>query len=128
MQSAITGGTEQETDAELMARCRYNTADAGIGSYNGLWRKLQKAPVNVSGLSVVAGEDPGVLRARWNNLSINPGGVIDCYVRTQAQSSKKTVQATANANGTVTIENDSAYRVNNITYNNGGAETIISGY
>ena len=60
--SPVTGGSDQETDAELMLRCQYNTADAGIGSYNGLRRKLNNAPVAVSGFSVVAGDDVPMMR------------------------------------------------------------------
>lgn len=85
--SAITGGAGVETDAELMLRAEYNTAESGIGTYNGLRKKFANAPISVQGLSVVAGEDLPLFRARYNNININPGGFVDVYVKTQLQSS-----------------------------------------
>jgi len=84
--SPITGGTGTETDAELMKRAEYNTAAAGIGTYYGLKKKLDKAPVNVFGLSVIAGEDKPLFRARFNSVNINPGGYVDCHVKTSNQA------------------------------------------
>lgn len=92
--SPITGGTDVETDAEMMARAEYNTAEAGIGSYYGLRKKFNKAPVAVLGLSAVAGEDEPLFRARWNNVSINPGGIVDCYVKTEKQPTTDSYQVT----------------------------------
>lgn len=85
--SPITGGMDTETDAEMMSRALYNTAESGIGSYYGIRKKLDTAPVTVTGLCVVAGEDAPVFRARHNSVNINPGGYVDCYVRTQNQYS-----------------------------------------
>lgn len=83
--SPVTGGTDVETDAQMMARAEYNTAESGIGSYYGLRKKFNKAPVAVLGLSAVAGEDAPLFRARYNNVNINPGGIVDCYVKTEKQ-------------------------------------------
>lgn len=47
--SPITGGSDTETDAELMTRAEYNTAEAGIGTYYGIRKKLNKAPITVYG-------------------------------------------------------------------------------
>ena len=71
--SPVTGGSDVETDAELMKRAEYNTAESGIGSFYGLQKKLAKAPVAVLGLSTVAGEDEPLFRARYNNVGINRG-------------------------------------------------------
>lgn len=84
--SPITGGTGTETDAELMKRAEYNTAAAGIGTYYGLKKKLDKAPAKVFGLSVIAGEDKPLFRARFNSVNINPGGYVDCHVKTSNQA------------------------------------------
>lgn len=92
--SPITGGTDTETDAEMMARAEYNTAEAGIGSYYGLRKKFDKAPVAVLGLSVTAGEDMPLLRARYNNVNINPGGIVDAYVKTVKQPTTDSFQVT----------------------------------
>ena len=85
--SAITGGDGIETDADLMRRAEYNTAESGIGTFNGLRKKFATAPIDVKGMSVVAGEDLPLFRARYNNVNINPGGFVDVYVKTQIQSS-----------------------------------------
>ena len=85
--SAITGGSDIETDSEMMARAEYTVADSGVGTYNGLRKKLDKAPITVTGMSVVAGEDLPLFRARYNNANINPGGFVDAYVKTQRQAS-----------------------------------------
>ena len=84
--SPVTGGRDAETDAALIRRAALNTAEAGIGSVNGIRKKLLRSPVPVEGIMVCAGEDAPLFRARYNNLSINPGGIIDCYVKTQSQS------------------------------------------
>ena len=91
--SPVTGGRDTETDAEMMARARYNTAESGIGSYYGMRKKLDNAPVNVIGLNLVAGEDVPIYRARFNSVNVSPGGFVDCYVKTQNQRSVDTVSA-----------------------------------
>ena len=83
--SPITGGSDTETDAQMMIRAEYNTAEAGIGTYYGIKKKLSKAPVDVSGMSVIAGEDKPLFRARFNNINVNPGGFVDCHVKTSNQ-------------------------------------------
>ena len=93
--SAVTGGMDAETDAQMMARCEYAVASADTGSYYGMLKKLQKAPVNVLGIGLVAGEDKEIHRARNNSLGINPGGIVDCYVRTQDQHSTITLEASS---------------------------------
>lgn len=92
--SPVTGGSNVETDAELMARAEYNTAESGIGSFYGLQKKFSKAPVAVLGLSVAAGEDTPLLRSRFNNVNINPGGIVDCYVKTAKQATTDNFQVT----------------------------------
>lgn len=84
--SPVTGGTDTETDAQLMTRAEYNTAEAGIGTYYGIKKKMTKAPVVVSGLSVIAGEDKPLFRARHNSVNVNPGGYVDCHVKTCNQA------------------------------------------
>lgn len=92
--SPVTGGSDVETDAQLMARAEYNTAEAGIGSFYGLQKKFAKAPVTVLGMSVTAGEDVPLFTARYNNVNINPGGLVDCYVKTQKQPTTDSFQIT----------------------------------
>jgi uncharacterized phage protein gp47/JayE len=89
--SPVTGGTDTETDAQLMTRAEYNTAEAGIGTYYGIKKKMAKAPVNVPGISVIAGEDKPLFRARHNSVNVNPGGYVDCHVKTCNQAIVKTV-------------------------------------
>jgi len=89
--SPLTGGYSAETDAHLMQRAEYNTAEAGIGTYYGIKKKLAKAPVVVDGLSVVAGEDKPLFRARHNSVNVNPGGYVDCHVKTCNQACVKAV-------------------------------------
>lgn len=97
--SAITGGTDVETDASLMQRAEYNTAESGIGTYYGLLKKFSKAPVYVQSIFPVAGEDAPLFRARYNNLSINPGGFVDCYVKTANQPTTDFVDFTLTKSG-----------------------------
>lgn len=99
--SAVTGGSDTETDADLMRRAEYNTAESGIGTYYGLLKKFNKAPVSVYGLFPVAGEDAPLFRARYNNVSINPGGFVDCYVKTANQPSTDFVDFTCTKSGSV---------------------------
>ena len=89
--SPVTGGASAETDAQLMQRAEYNTAEAGIGTYYGIKKKMTKAPVVVEGLSVTAGEDKPLFRARHNSVNVNPGGYVDCHVKTCNQACVKTV-------------------------------------
>ena len=91
--SAITGGAGTETDAQLMARAEAATTNGGIGSYFGIEKKLAAGPVTVLSFGLVAGEDALLVRARYNNVSINPGGIVDCYVKTQNQLASATVTA-----------------------------------
>lgn len=84
--SPLTGGTDTETDAQLMQRAEYNTAEAGIGTYYGIKKKLNKAPIYVAGMSVIAGEDRPMTRGRFNSVNINPGGYVDCHVKTSNQA------------------------------------------
>jgi hypothetical protein len=103
--SAVTGGASTETDASLVARARFNTADAGVGSYYGLCKRLASAPVEVLDLGVVSGESSLLYRARYNTVNINPGGFVDCYVKTQRQASTVTLyglQATRNQDSSYT--------------------------
>lgn len=102
--SAVTGGVDDETDASLMERARYNTASAGIGSYYGLRKKLDQAPVTVTGLNLLAGEDALLYRARFNTTNINPGGYVDCYVKTQTQRSTATVTAACVSDSSATFQ------------------------
>lgn len=83
--SPVSGGRDIETDAELMDRAEYNTANAGIGSYYGIKKKLADSPVDVLGLGVVAGEDAPMFRARYNTVGVSPGGYVDCYIKTYNQ-------------------------------------------
>ena len=89
--SPVTGGSDVETDAQLMKRAEYNTAAAGIGSYYGIKKKMTKAPISVPGISVIAGEDAPLFRARNNSVGINPGGYVDCHVKTANQISVGTI-------------------------------------
>lgn len=91
--SAVTGGGDTETDAELMARAGESSAGAYTGSYYGLLRKLRQAPVDVKSIRTVAGDDSSMYRARYNTAGINPGGFVDCYVKTQDQHSVYTHHA-----------------------------------
>lgn len=107
--SPVTGGKDVETDAELMQRAEYNTAESGIGSFYGLQKKFTKAPVAVLGMAVTAGEDAPLLRARYNNVNINPGGFLDCYVKTVKQPTTDTFEVvcsgtTGSMSGTVPAE------------------------
>ena len=97
--SPVTGGSDTETDAQLMKRAEYNTAEAGIGTYYGIKKKMTKAPVAVPGLSVIAGEDMPLFRARFNSVNINPGGFVDCHVKTCNQAIVGSVTKTATVSG-----------------------------
>ena len=89
--SPVTGGSDVETDAQLMQRAEANTATAGIGTYYGLVKKFAAAPVNVKGLAAVAGDDQSLFRSRYNNMNINPGGYVDCHVKTAVQPTTELV-------------------------------------
>lgn len=83
--SPITGGSGVETDAELVKRAEYTNAAAGVGTYYGIQKKLNNSPVAVLGMAVVSGEDTAMHRGRYNTININPGGVVDCYIKTSNQ-------------------------------------------
>lgn len=99
--SPVTGGSDVETDAELMARAEANTAASGVGSYYGLLKKFSKAPVAVLGMSAVAGEDVPLFRSRYNNVDINPCGFVDCYVKTAKQATTDSFQVTCAKSGSI---------------------------
>ena len=84
--SSVTGGRGVETDAELMRRCGQATANAGIGTVYGVRRLVQSSPFNVLDAVVAAGEDELAERGRYNTTNINPGGFVDCYVKTANQA------------------------------------------
>lgn len=92
--SPVTGGSGTETDAQLMRRAEYNTASSGVGSWYGIRKLLNDAPVNVVDFGLLASEDAMLYRARYNTVNLNMGGVVDCYVKTQRQASMATVEAT----------------------------------
>ena len=118
--SPVTGGSDVETDAELMKRAEYNTAESGIGSFYGLQKKLAKAPVAVLGLSTVAGEDEPLFRARYNNVGINPGGIVDCYVKTEKQPTTDSFQVACTGTGgklSGVVPGDCILRVDSVIVN-----------
>lgn len=92
--SPVTGGSGTETDAQLMRRAEYNTAASGVGSWYGIRRMLNDCPVNVMDFGLLAGEDKLLYRARYNTVSINPGGYADVYVKTQRQAAVGELQGT----------------------------------
>jgi len=87
LSSPVTGGSGTETDAQMMARAEASTANAGIGSYFGIRKRFDNGPVMVRSFGLAGGEDAVLSRARFNNVNVNPGGVVDCYVKTQNQLS-----------------------------------------
>lgn len=94
--SAITGGSDIETDAKLINRAGLKIASTGIGSYYGILSKLNTAPVTVLSMALAAGEDRAIGRGRYNTTNINPGGVVDCYIKTVNQPTTAYVKATCN--------------------------------
>lgn len=92
--SPITGGSSAETDAQMMQRC-IKKCGAAVGTQNAIWTKLQESPVNVISCKAIGSADAGCFRARYNNLAVPRGGVVDVYVKTQNQPSVQTVQVTA---------------------------------
>lgn len=106
--SPVSGGKDTETDAELMTRAEYNTANAGIGSYYGISKKISSSPIRVRSMNIIAGEDLPLYRARRNSTGINPGGYVDCHVKTYDQYALDTIvmsvtQETATVEHTIHI-------------------------
>lgn len=128
--SAITGGFDTETDASLISRAEYNTAESGIGTYYGLRKKFNKAPVTVYSLFPVAGEDAPLFRARYNNVGVNPGGFVDCYVKTANQPTTDVVDFTCTKSGSVytgTLYSDASagfFGVSNLMTASGSIDTF----
>ena len=91
LSSAITGGSGTETDAELMSRLATSVSVTAVGSATGLEKKLQQSPIPVRGFKLIGGEDAIINRGRLNNININLGGFVDCYVKTQEQPSTELV-------------------------------------
>ena len=91
--SPVTGGRGVETDAELLARCAETTANAGIGSVYGVSRMVKSSPYAVLDVNVEYGESELLGRGRYNTTNINPGGFVDCYVKTANQIPVETIQA-----------------------------------
>ena len=106
--SPITGGSGVETDAELIKRAEYTNAAGGIGTYYGIQKKFNKAPVAIIGMAVVSGEDALMHRGRYNSTNINPGGSIDCYIKTSNQPVTETISVTCTSNGELIVD-DSKY-------------------
>lgn len=80
--SDVTGGSERETDAEMMRRASYSTAQSGIGSVYGIKMRLAQAPISVLDMSVLS-EHQSKDAGTWNNTAaVKAGGSVDCYVKT----------------------------------------------
>ena len=82
--SPITGGSNTETDAEMMARCK-DRCGAAIGTVEAIRTKMQEAPVTVISCSALGSAEPGCFRSRYNNLAVPYGGAVDVYVKTANQ-------------------------------------------
>ena len=81
--AAVTGGGDAETDADMLARAEYNTAQAGVGSVYGIRKLLSSAPVTVLDAAVVTSSSYLMQRDRNNTTGIGAGGAVDCYVKTR---------------------------------------------
>lgn len=82
----ITGGQSAETDSELMTRLKLSVSNPVTGTRQSLKRRLIDAAMGVQDTAVISGEDSLIQRGRLNNLNLNLGGVIDCYVKTSKQA------------------------------------------
>lgn len=82
--SPITGGSDTQTDAQMMARCK-ERCGAAIGTLQAIRTKMQDAPITVISCSALGSADPGCFRSRYNNLAIPQGGAVDIYAKTANQ-------------------------------------------
>ena len=106
--SPITGGSSTQTDAQMMRRC-IKKCGAAVGTQNAIWTRLQQSPVNVISCKAIGSADAGCFRARYNNLAIPRGGVVDVYVKTQNQPSVKTIDIQVATQGTAFQINPAQY-------------------
>lgn len=84
--SPITGGSDVQTDAQMIQRC-LKKCGASVGTQNAIWSRLQQSPITVLSCKAVGSSDIGCLRSRYNNLDIPIAGIVDIYVKTQNQAS-----------------------------------------
>lgn len=96
LSSPLTGGSDTETDAELMARALRTLDGSGAGTLHGIRRLLDLCPTAVTGLSVLGQGDQGAT-AQENPVGIGVSGVVDCFVRTQSQEDRHEVTAVTEA-------------------------------
>lgn len=82
--SPITGGSNTQTDAQMMARCK-ERCGAAIGTLQAIRTKMQDAPITVISCSALGSDDPGCFRSRYNNLALPQGGAVDIYAKTANQ-------------------------------------------
>lgn len=90
--SAITGGTSTETDSELLERVKTSTTSQSIsGSRKALKRLIQELVPQVKDVTILSAEQPASIRARVNNINVNIGSSLDCYIKTSTQPSTKII-------------------------------------
>ena len=95
--SPVTGGAQDQTDAAMMRRC-IKKCGASVGTQNAIWTRLQQAPIQVISCKSQGSNQAGCFRARYNNLDIPVGGIVDTYVKTQNQASYTDLILTATNN------------------------------
>lgn len=86
--SAISGGSDIQTNAQMMARCQAKCSGT-LGTQRAITNRLLQAPVNVISCNCVGTAQPGQFRSSYNNLFIPAAGAVDVYVKTRNIPSKK---------------------------------------
>lgn len=93
----FTGGVDEETNAELMARQQQGFAPPGLCNQANFAAVLRTTPAfaRVTAQSVVGYGDPEMLRDKHTIFPVALGGRVDWYVRTQPQYARQTLTKTA---------------------------------
>lgn len=80
--SAAVGGSDMESNSDLMARALSSIAPTVLATPHGLERLLRQYNPGILALRVVRYGDPELARNRYNMFSMATPGVADVYVRT----------------------------------------------
>lgn len=92
--SAISGGSDVQTNSELMRRCQAKCSST-LGSQRAISNCLHESPIHVISCNSIGTIQAGQLRSRYNNMYIPISGAIDTYIKTQNAPARKVIQITS---------------------------------
>lgn len=79
----ITGGSDVETDMQLVSRIQNIAMYAAQDTHRAIQKRLENAPFPAASIYAVGGAEN--MRSFYNTALISTGGTVDVYVKTQEQ-------------------------------------------